>query len=327
MKMNKKLLVSAMSVAMAAGVVGSISGTVAWYQYSTKATASMVAASIGGNHHMKVAVTAATATEAPTEASAWKSELKTADIEGALGYASTKHVQFAPVTPALSASLANNVALPTTFKTNPVYGYAAQEKWGNATLNNEYIQFKVWVKTTKQEDGDTAAVAESKKVGISNVTLQQDAADASNHSDVSSALRVHIACGDKYALVSKAGGSTNLYGNLDLNGDGVADKALKYEWEEAGSDLVYGVNSATETCYAQSSTDLLTTDDPVTDTISGGIEFGTTDEDGLLAFTITVWLEGWQMNLGSASSALWDLDYAGSISDIGLTFATGKVSA
>ena len=47
MKFNKKLVVATLSTALGLGIVGSITGTVAWYQYSTRATTSIIGSSGG----------------------------------------------------------------------------------------------------------------------------------------------------------------------------------------------------------------------------------------------------------------------------------------
>ena len=45
MKFNKKLVVTSLSTVLGLGIVGSISGTFAWYQYSTRASASIIGVS------------------------------------------------------------------------------------------------------------------------------------------------------------------------------------------------------------------------------------------------------------------------------------------
>ena len=74
MKTNskKKIVVSALAIAMGAALVGSISGSVAWYQYSTRTTASMTATSAGTSRDLQIKLadvsTPATGEEAYTGA-------------------------------------------------------------------------------------------------------------------------------------------------------------------------------------------------------------------------------------------------------------------
>ena len=75
--MNKRIIASALAVTMGAGLVGSISGTVAWYQYSTRATIQMIGLSLGTEKALEIAVAA---NQPAADSEAWKTELKTADI-------------------------------------------------------------------------------------------------------------------------------------------------------------------------------------------------------------------------------------------------------
>ena len=52
---NKKIIVSTLALAMGAALAGSISGSVAWYQYSTRATARMAATSAGTSRNLQIA--------------------------------------------------------------------------------------------------------------------------------------------------------------------------------------------------------------------------------------------------------------------------------
>ena len=56
---NKKIIVSTLALAMGAALAGSISGTVAWYQYSTRAPAEFlgVAAHCTENIELRIKAT------------------------------------------------------------------------------------------------------------------------------------------------------------------------------------------------------------------------------------------------------------------------------
>ena len=89
--MNKRIIVPTLAMIMGAGLVGSISGTVAWYQYSTRAQIGMLGMSIGVDRYLQVAFND---TEPAADSELWKTELKTADVLTFAGRA----LEFKPVT-------------------------------------------------------------------------------------------------------------------------------------------------------------------------------------------------------------------------------------
>ena len=115
--MNKKIIVPTLAMIMGAGLVGSISGTVAWYQYSTRAQIGMMGTSIGLDRNLEAAVTAISATSAPAaNSNVWKNELVTQDLYDVIGLTEFK---FNPVT--TSAAYAKDADFGTiSFKGNPI---------------------------------------------------------------------------------------------------------------------------------------------------------------------------------------------------------------
>ena len=51
---NKKIIVSTLALAMGAALAGSISGSVAWYQYSTRASAQIAGSAAGTARNLYV---------------------------------------------------------------------------------------------------------------------------------------------------------------------------------------------------------------------------------------------------------------------------------
>ena len=84
MKTNskKKILVSTLALAMGAGLAGSISGSVAWYQYSTRTTAQLQGVSAGTTRNLQVRLGT---DENHNTAGDWKQDLSVADINAFLG--------------------------------------------------------------------------------------------------------------------------------------------------------------------------------------------------------------------------------------------------
>ena len=56
MKINKKVMVTTLALAMGAALAGSISGSVAWYQYSTRASAQLTGTSVGTSRNLQIAL-------------------------------------------------------------------------------------------------------------------------------------------------------------------------------------------------------------------------------------------------------------------------------
>ena len=84
MKTNntKKIVVSVLALAMGAGLAGSISGSVAWYQYSTRATAQLQGVSTGTSRNLKVRIADG---DYDQETGDWEQDLTSAMINTYLG--------------------------------------------------------------------------------------------------------------------------------------------------------------------------------------------------------------------------------------------------
>ena len=87
MKLNAKIIIPAFALLAGASLVGSISGTVAWYQYSTRANVSYIGSSAGVIGNLQVRINDGTDRE-------WGPQVSTDDV---LAYLGVQHVE--PVTP------------------------------------------------------------------------------------------------------------------------------------------------------------------------------------------------------------------------------------
>ena len=286
--MNKKIIVSALALAMGATLAGSISGTVAWYQYSTRAQAAYIGTSVGLSENLEV----------KTSASTWKRELTSTEIDAALGSTGSEMV---PVT---TGDLDKDDAVPaaTAFYANPEYGMAGYSTWTNATAAN-IAQFTLNFHYKKTSASGGTATYEAKKLNLINLTIVDESG-----ADLYKAVRVHFAAGSNYNLfardsqtdvASPADIDTATYGNLDTGNNGVYDKTEGYEWDDRDT-VVYGdadthqiANNAGKTGLAFYLGDL------------------PANETGL-AVTVTIWLEGWTKlssipanNADTGTSAIW----------------------
>lgn len=308
MKLNKKLVVTSLSTVLGLGIVGSVTGAVAWYQYSTRASASVIGTSAGKSGLLQIK-------EKDAADTAYGRALYTKDLLDV-----DSPVKFYPVT---FGGFAKNAALPTKAYTNPEAGYKEVDRADHeATEGKEYYQFTVSLRT--MENGTQVG---DKDVYLSDIVLEEIAEGSNPVTGIGSALRMHIACGSNYALVAP-GTARNMdcHGNLDLDGQAGVDTAKNYEWD-ADTPIDYGmynggdsVDTTKQTTYtiaeacAERGTDgKLTT--------TGAFKVGTTSASASLDVTVTIWLEGWEL---ISSSAVWDPTTIGKTIHAGLTFDIGS---
>ena len=251
---KKKIVVSALTLLVGASLAGSISGTVAWYQYSTRANGAYLGASGGtaGNLQMRIKGEAE-----------WLSRLTKEDVNTYLtanGYAS----EIQPIT---AGGLNKDDALPQDLYLNPVAGFGPYSKWLKASKANylqiplelRYVERDGQYKTVNNKQVDDEEV--ERNVYLSDLKLQDDKLNAKK--DLSDALRFHVYSyqsdlaetgtdadlikdgSELNRLVSKNGGTTVAQGKLDLDGDGKFDKGSMDPDDEYGFhaelvELIYG---------------------------------------------------------------------------------------
>ena len=217
--LNKnKIIVSALALAIGGSLAGSVSGTVAWYQYSTRANVAFIheAGGFSGNLQMRFA------SESENE-HAWRTQITYDQLNAELsntGYA-TK------IVPMTYGALDKDGALPADGYTQPLAGQADMAKWVKADKAN-YAQFNLQVRYQERTNGNEANA--SKPVYITKMVIQEDAKSrAEGKGDLTDAVRVHISTNDgttvKNKLVSAKGKEIETKGKLDLDGDGQPDKA------------------------------------------------------------------------------------------------------
>ena len=308
---NKKIIVSTLALAMGAALAGSVSGTVAWFQYSTRAQAAYIGTSAHCSESLQISVDGGTT---------WTTELSSSDVASHLVSGSAT-----AITPITTGAQAKDAALSGTFYANPIYQVPAYDHWQTATIAN-YVQFTLNFRVLDVNTNLTTQLA--KDVFLTNLTI----IDATDGADLSDAVRVHFASTNNM-LFAKTAVSTDVYGKLDLNNDGAFDKSVGYEWDTR-SDLVYGEADAVQTSYAATDSTVVATD---TDAVlSGGKKLGTTVATGTdLSVTVTMWLEGWQKLAKAPAgnkdytdaenpgpSSVWDSTYyVGKQFKVGMRFA------
>ena len=276
MKMNKKIIVPVLALGMGVALVGSVSSTLAWYQYSTKAQAAYIGTSVGNSENLEVRYR----NSANTDWEGWKNNLTSTDVDRLVtdGYGTN----IIPVT--TGAQTKNtNVPAATSFYSGVETGVAGYG--GHTAANANVVQFTLFFRYRKTNSDSTYAAKNLNLVDLTIVDTTED-----GH-DLYKAVRVHFSAGTTYSLFARdkatndsenAEVTTNTYGNLDTDNDGVFDKAMTYEWEAEGSTVMYGVDGSQQVAYNAAVADLNQT--------IGAIP---ANENGL-AVTVTMWIEGWQ---------------------------------
>lgn len=307
MKMTRKLVVTALSLLIGASVAGSITSTVAWFQYVTRA---QVAYTGTTSHCSKLLRISA------DNGATWGNDIN-------LNSLSTTQVKFSPIT---TGAQKKNEALPTTFYGQPNYRQGAYENWFTASTDS-YAQFTILVKVN-DVDGASTPTQLANDVYLTDVTIQD--ATTGGAADLSNALRVHVATSaNKYFLFAKNDTSIAVGGQLDINNDNKYDTA-GYEWDT--TPIIYGAEGATQTSYKANDSTIIAAEDQY-GAISGGTSIGSTSTSGYLTVTVTIWLEGWALlttgidhnssttTINKTNTSIWDsTTYVNKKFNVGLTF-------
>lgn len=298
---TRKIKLAAIMLSSARGLafIGSIGGTIAWYQYSTLATAAVSGSSAKCTENLQVAV-------GTGEGLSFKSSLTTNDISN---YLKTTRAEADKETvtvlkPVTAGNQERNAEL-NGLKSNPVYQHGPYTDWEDA-VNTDYVTFPLTFRVLDIDgnSGNTLLNRDS-KLGLSDITIEgKDVAgnEAEGKTDISSAIRVHFSSkdgdDDVNHLVSKTGIETVTHGPLDLNGDGADDTMAKYEWDNNSTAIDYGSAGSKETSY--SAAEMSTKD---------GIDYtnyiGVIPANQTLTVNVTIFREGWQVLEGS-TTAIWD---------------------
>ena len=273
MKISKKVIIPALSTCLGIALVGSISGTVAWYQYSTRTNVAYLGTSAGASGNLQLRIKGQ---------EKWTDRLTPDMVKAYLdGQGEASKVQ--PIT---FGGVDKDAALPNDAYLNPVPGNGPYEQWIKASKKN-YVSLPLELRYVdrdgiKGENSEEDAECVAKDVYISDLLIQEDYTNAENErKDLSDAIRVHISSyeaetvvtpgeneGDEPTvehnkknainrLISQNGGTTVVFGELDINGDGEKDKAFtgdKYGFGPNNQEevVLYGEENAVSTAYANS---------------------------------------------------------------------------
>ena len=231
MKINKKnVIIPSLLTTISAALVGSIAGTVAWYQYNTRVSASYKGVTAGSKtENLQLSL----------DKSNWKTELKAADIQTYLTEHGHNGSNLRPVT---TGAQEKDKELNTLYR-NPIYQHEKVETWGLADAEEDYITFPIYLRVQdingKQDTADATML--EKKVYLQNLLLDGKGSDK----DITDALRFHLSGKDAKALISRDGGETQVHGALDLLNDGQSKNDRSQGYEDLGDEthvVDYGVD-------------------------------------------------------------------------------------
>ena len=302
MKTRKtKLAAIMLSSARGLAFIGSIGGTIAWYQYSTLATAAVSGSSAKCTENLQVAV-------GTGEGLTFKSSLTTKDISAYLQ--NTRAEADKETVTVLKPVTAGNQKKDATLnglKSNPVYQHGPYADWEDA-VNTDYVTFPLTFRVLdidgNSSNSSNTLLNRASKLGLSDITIEGKDIDGNNaegKTDISSAIRVHFSSkdgdDDVNRLVSKDGVETVTHGHLDLNGDEKDDTRAKYEWDQ-GTAIDYGSADSKETSYSASE---MSTKEGINYTNYIGV----IPANQTLTVNVTIFREGWQVLEGS-NSAIWE---------------------
>ena len=320
MKINTKhAIIPALMTAVGMALVGSVSGTVAWYQYSTRVTTSIVGASAKCAEGLEVSLSGAD--------NDFHSELNSAAITSA-ALNNMDGSAFQPVTSAAAHATAEMTTVPAAYnyKGHPKYQNFAYNTWA-AAPDGSYLQYDLFFRVL-DVDGATTKSYLAKQLYFEDFTVNFTATNAGADANAfKNALRFQFDCkttgANKSILLANTAGTTALGASLDLNNDGQFDKTIGYSDWEAVEAAEYGDKTLTQ-AYAAPATYIAPVVDGSLDP-SGVSSLGSTvagaySNASALHYTVTIWLEGWHATGTTAPTSIWDAkDYIGSF-QIGMRF-------
>ena len=213
---SKKIIISTLALAMGSALAGSISGSVAWYQYSTRAAAIINGTSAGTSRDLLIREK----TDGDTETFAHSVTFENAD--------------YTPVTP---KTIESNAV--TAFSGHPVYQYAT---FPDAGANDKYLEKTFEFQLTDTTKSGSSVVTKNLYLTKLNITS----------ANIAPLIRVAVAGESGKYIFSAAGGTTTTSGNLDIGGDTGADRDAIDEKDTTGNLITYTSGSGSYSSTAAS---------------------------------------------------------------------------
>ena len=272
----KKVLIPSFALLIGGSLAATLSSTLAWFQYATRAQVAYVGAMTNSSKLLKISI---------DNGGHWGNDYYQDDMAG--------HILGNHLVPITTGAQAKDAAL-SNFYAQPDYGRGGNYSNWIAADSSNYAQFKILAKVDGVNNAGTTTSLEN-DVYITELLIRDDAANDTTN-DLSDAVRVHIAVTDAYGtknfLFAKSVTSTAVSGKLDLNNDGEYDKTLE-SW--GTRDCVYGDEDTFQTSYLSNDTDVISVDPDNPSGVSIGktiVNTGNPEPD-YMTIVVTTWIEGW----------------------------------
>lgn len=354
MKKPSKIILSSLIALVGFTVASSVTSTIAWFQYATRATVAYTGTSAHCSKLLSISIDGGTN---------WGTDIRSSSLPTA---------KFAPIT---TGEMEKDDALPTQtvvteyeddgitpkttvtksrFYASPDYRQGLYSNWLIAEDDN-YLQFEVLIRLADVDEnyGTASQRYLANDVYLTDLTIQN-----AGGNDLAESVRVHFAStyydnnGDeqhKNFLFAKTVASTEVGGLLDVNDDGKQDTTDYWdtEWCIYGgsvdapviSDVLDSNNNVIgkkldnpllQTTYSASEdpNPIIAKDN--NGVLTGGTSFGNTSvsTDKYMKIVVTVWLEGWAElhrgndgNYQDEDSSIWNsASYAAKSFNVGMTF-------
>ena len=245
-----KILFGFLGLATFASLVGSVSGSLAWYAYSARASMSYTGTSIERTSQLQVGVVSPNAIDY-TEAEMVE-DTSITDLDD-------NHYYFAPIGAGLTSSIlekylnangyATNYLVPATtgsYDIGDAFNLRMAPSLDTGYINNDiealtpkhhYAYFKFVFRVAKNAYSATSEYLPNHEIWLSDA---QAKASSSGQGDVFKALRIYIdrkeGYGNDYVFNpgASAAGETKVGGLLDLGGDGM------YDYDADSNEIIYG---------------------------------------------------------------------------------------
>ena len=298
MKIKNKLIAGGLMSVVACALVGSITGTFAWYQYSTKGTVSMHGISVGTSQNLQYRFQ--TGENAYTQ---WaEGNLDWATIKDHVASAQLDSDNLFKLAPVSNGQIGSGDTLGLAQLNSTWYGNPAGGEQLPETTTG-FLQFTFYTRLVEKDGAvgtnDTEdAVAVAGKLFVTHIAglIQKEESEQNpvRNAVLEKALRMHVNFGDaKYFVVNPAdatGTSVTLSATLDYQ--------RQYDWESSAATAktyTLPVNGSAGTLVSKDHSYVLGVDDTAN---SGKLKndnniYGTLPADANgLKVTVTLWLEG-----------------------------------
>ncbi len=336
-RFKRNVLICSMSLLAILSATGAISGTIAWYQYSTKSNAYAVVTDGSCTKNLQMYIGDSSDTVSEDD---WKSDFVFKDIATYIKE-NTEITSPGDIKPVSNYVTKDDGALSGVTKDSKLGDFYSMPRYQDVRLAkadaSEYVQFPLTFRMYDVKNKGYSST--SHDLYLENIVISSkkdvDENDKNDYSKLADAVRVHFSSkideDDTNTLVSIQGQEINDFGNLDLNGDDKYDKPLgTYEFSDETDDLIYGVDGAKETSYSIS--DMIPQkDDYGKYTADTGHCVGRIPANGVLTVTVTIYLDGWQtFTTGEGdeakTSSIWDGSLKGTTYNVGMTFGVDYIA-